>query len=390
MKSYDIVIIGAGSVGQPLAFYCAKRGFEVAVVEREASWGRGQNRAAIGGLRATHSDPAKIRICAESIRIVSSFKEDYGIDIEWRRGGYLYVAFDEERERAFKSLLAVQKAAGLDIDWIGPGRVADLVPGILTDGLLGGTFSPGDGYASSLQTATAFHRLASEAGVDFFFGEPVVDIESSGGKLSLIRTAHEEFTAGLVVNAAGAYAAEIAELAGSSLPVHPDCHEAGVTEPVERFLEPMVVDSRPDGASGNYYFYQAATGQIVFCITPRPQIWGREKASTSSFLPLCARRMIELCPRLRELKVRRTWRGMYPMSPDGFPLVGYARELSNFLNVAGMCGQGFMLGPGLGSIIADCLAGGSSAVKPAGSTGYDFVFEELSPYRSFEAVEMLK
>jgi len=390
MKSYDIVIIGAGSIGVPLSYYCAKRGFEVAVVEREASWGRGQNRAAIGGLRATHSDPAKIRICAESLRIVSSFKEEYGIDIEWRKGGYLYVAYDAEREKAFKSLLSAQKAAGLDIDWVGPSQVAELAPGISTEGLLGGTFSPGDGYASSLMTATAFHRLALGAGVDFFFGEPLVDMVASGGRISSVRTAHESVSGGLFINAAGAFAAEVAELAGSSLPVHPDCHEAGVTEPVERFFEPMVVDSRPDASSGNYYFYQAATGQIVFCITPRPQIWGREKASTSSFLPLCARRMLELWPRLRELKVRRTWRGMYPMSPDGFPLVGYARELPNFLNAAGMCGQGFMMGPGLGSILADCLAGGSTPSRPSGSTEYGFVFEELSPYRSFDAVEVLK
>ncbi len=390
MRNYDIVIAGAGSVGVPLAYYCAKKGFKVAVVEKEASWGRGQNRAAIGGIRATHSDPAKIRVCRESIEIVSRLEEEHGLDVEWRQGGYLFVAYDEEREKAFRKLLEIQKRAGLDIDWVSPGRVAELSPGINLEGLRGGTFSPGDGYASPLQTATAFHRLAMEAGVEFFFGENVTGLETRNGRVAGLATDKDRYSAPLFVNAGGADAADLAALAGAELPIHPDCHEAGVTEPVERFMEPMVVDIRSDAESGNYYFYQCATGQVVFCITPKPQIWGKDKDSTSGFLPLCVRRMLELYPRLRNLKVRRTWRGMYPMTPDGFPIVGYPREAENFLQTVGMCGQGFMLGPGLGRILAECLASGGSAAKPEGGTEYGFVFEELAPYRRFEGMELLK
>jgi sarcosine oxidase subunit beta len=162
MSSYDVVIAGAGSVGVPLSYYSAKKGLKVLVVDKEASWGRGQNRAAIGGIRATFSDPAKIGICTESLAIASTFQEEHGIDIEWRRGGYLFVAYDEERETAFRDLLSIQRAAGLGIDWIGSERVAELAPGIKTEGLRGGTFSPGDGYASSLKTSVAFHKLALE------------------------------------------------------------------------------------------------------------------------------------------------------------------------------------------------------------------------------------
>lgn len=382
MKTYDVVIVGAGSVGLPLSYYCAARGLTVAVIEREDSWGRGQNRAAIGGLRATHSDPAKIKICLESLQIVSRFAQEHGIDVEWRQGGYLYVAYDEERETAFRSLLEVQHAAGLDIDWIPPSRVQELAPGIVVDGLRGGTFSPGDGFASPLRTSTAFHKLAIDAGVDFFFGESVVGMDLQGLRITALRSGREVYSAGLYVNAAGAQAADVAGLAGAELPVHPDCHEGGVTEPVARFMEPMLVDIRSDAESGNYYFYQAATGQIVFCVTPKPQVWGRDTDNTSGFLPLCVRRMLELYPRLRNLKVRRTWRGMYPMTPDGLPIVGYAREAENLLHAVGMCGQGFMIGPGLGRILAAAIA--------TESTEYQLIFDELQPYRKFEGMELLK
>jgi sarcosine oxidase, subunit beta len=383
VKAYDVAIVGAGSVGLPLSYYCAEKGLKVLVVDGEASWGRGQNRAAIGGIRATFSDPAKIGICAESLAIASLFEEEHGIDIGWRRGGYLFVAYDEERESSFRDLLRVQRAAGLDIDWIGPRRVAELAPGIRMEGLRGGSFSPGDGYASPLKASVAFHRLALEAGVEFRFGEEVVGLETKGGRVTRMRTKAGSYEAAVFVDAAGAGAAGLAAMAGVSIPVRPDCHEGGVTEPVERFLEPMLVDIRSEGETGNYYFYQAATGQIVFCITPEPRVWGGDTDSTSSFLPCCAGRMLRLYPRLAGLKVRRTWRGLYPMTPDGQPIVGYAASPENFLLAAGMCGQGFMLGLGLGGILARLIAGESRA----GSD--DAILERLSPSREFEGAELL-
>jgi sarcosine oxidase, subunit beta len=381
MSGVDVLVIGSGSVGTPLAYYLARGGLSVAVVDGEASWGRGQNRAAIGGIRATFSDPAKIRICSESLALVSAFREEHGIDVEWRRGGYLFAAYDDEREASFKGLLEVQRAAGLDIGWIGAERVAQLAPGIETDGLRGGTFSPGDGYASPLALSTAYHRLAAEAGVVFRFGERVLGMDLEGGRVARVRTSRGSVSAGLYVDAAGAEAAEVAAMAGVEVPVRPDCHEAGVTEPVARFMEPMLVDVRSDSESGTCYFYQASTGQVVFCVTPNPQVWGTDRDSTSGFLPLVARRMLELYPRLASLRVRRTWRGMYPMTPDGQPIVGYAREARNMILACGMCGQGFMIGPGLGSLLARSIA----------SDGLlDPVLEQLSPYREYAGAELLK
>jgi len=390
VKTYDIVIAGAGSVGVPLSWQLASRGLKVAVLDSEPSWGRGQNRAAIGGLRATHSDPAKIRICLESIRIVSAMEEEHGLDVEWYKGGYLYVAYDEERRSAFLNLLKIQKKEGLDIDWVGPEQIAELAPGIRAEGLLGGTFSPGDGFASPLMAGTAFHKLAMLSGVEFFFNTRIESVNMEGDRVSSFQAGGDTWSAPLFINAGGAEAADLASLAGLDVPVHPDCHEAGVTEPVRRFMQPMVVDIKPDSESGNYYFYQASTGQVVFCITPRPQIWGRDKDSTSSFLPLCLGRMLELYPRLRSLRVRRTWRGMYPMTPDGLPIVGYPEKAKNFLQAVGMCGQGFMMGPGLGKILAESIAAGGGFGKPAGGTPYGFVFDELACDRGFEHVELLK
>lgn len=349
-KSYDIVIIGAGSIGVPAALELASKGLKVLVLEAESAPGQGNNKKAIGGVRATHSDFGKMSVCLRSIQILSGWKEQYGEDIGWMSNGYSYPAYTEADEKILKDLMRVQLGFGLHIRWVSPQEYNELVPGINMDGLRGSTYSAEDGSCSSLLTGSAYYFHALRAGVDFRFGEKVLGFEMSGDRIAKVRTDKDSYTAGTVINAAGNHAREIGAMAGLDLPVHPDNHKAGITEPVAPFMGPMVVDMRKRPGSANFYFYQNHEGQVVFCITPDPPILGIDNRSTSKFLPLCSKRMLEVYPRLRHLKVRRTWRGQYPMTPDGFPIVG--RVGVNLVNAVGMCGQGFMLGPGLAELLA--------------------------------------
>lgn len=383
MITSDVLIIGAGSIGLPLSYYLALKKQKVIVLEQAASVGRGQNRAAIGGIRATHSDPAKIAICKLSIAIFKDFQARYGYDIDWLAGGYLFPVYDDTNEKTFKQLITYQKTFGLNIDWIAPEEVEKLVPGINPEGLRGGSFSPEDGSASPLKVADAYYMLARQLGVDFRFREKVIAIERNDDRIIKVRTdSGLEYSADLFINAAGAEARELGLLADVDLPVWPDSHEGGITEPVQRFFEPMVVDIRPDEQSSNYYFYQNREGQVVFCITPNPKIPGMDCDNTSGFLPLVVRRMLSLYPRLRHLRIRRIWRGLYPMTPDGFPIIGFCPGIKNLFLAVGMCGQGFMLGPGLGMMLAEILMNTSAQ--------YGDILKPLSPSRSFTGQEVLK
>jgi sarcosine oxidase subunit beta len=381
--AYDVIVIGAGSVGTPAALALAEAGLKVLVLDDNASVGQGSNKHAIGGLRATFSDPAKIRIGQRSLEIVSRWKQDRGEDLEWRQGGYSFVAYTERDRASLQDLLLTQKAFGLNIDWLDRAAILEIIPDLNPDGLLGGTYSPEDGHASPLLAAHAFYVHARRAGAEFRFQEPVKGLIIEGGAVRGVATDQAEYGADVVINAAGGWAADIGRMAGLSLPVTPDSHEGAVTEPVAPFLKPMVVDIRPLPGSANYYFYQHATGQIIFCITPNPSIWGTDRRETSSFLPMVAQRMVDLMPRLGPLRVRRTWRGLYPMTPDGFPLVGWAREVRGLLLAVGMCGQGFMLGPGLGEILAHLVQDKLPAKDRE-------ILEFLSPYRVFQGMEKLK
>jgi sarcosine oxidase subunit beta len=349
-RTYDIVIVGAGSVGVPAALELASRGRKVLVLEAESAPSQANNKKAIGGVRATHSDFGKISVCQRSIQIMSSWQERFGDDIGWMSNGYSYPAYTAEDEKTLKDLMRVQLGFGLNIRWISPQEYNELVPGINMDGLRGSTYSPEDGSCSPLLLGSAYYFHALRAGVDFRFREQVLGFEMSGDRINTVHTDKASYLAGTVINAAGNHAREIGAMAGTDLPVHPDNHEAGITEPVAPFMGPMVVDMRKRPGSANFYFYQNHEGQVVFCVTPDPPILGIDNRSTSQFLPLCSKRMLEVYPCLRHLKVRRTWRGQYPMTPDGFPIVGKAG--ANFVNAVGMCGQGFMLGPGLAELMA--------------------------------------
>ncbi|WP_457557014.1 NAD(P)/FAD-dependent oxidoreductase [Candidatus Harpocratesius sp.] len=387
-KKHDVIIIGAGSVGIPIAQYCARDGLSVLVIEKEASVSQGDNKHAIGGIRATHTQRAKILLGLRSIEIFSNWKEECGDDIGWVQGGYCYVAYTKEHVQLFQNNVKLQKSLGLNIDFYGPEKIKELVPGINSDGLLGGTFSPGDGNASPLLAANAFYRDALRNGAEFHFNEKVIAIKRNGAKIEKIITDKAEYNAKWVINAAGGYAKEIGELIGLDLPVAPTSHEAGITEPVKYFLKPMVVDIRPCtdsifGNSKNFYFYQNNEGQIIFCITPDPPYFGHDREETSQFLPQIAKRMIKLLPRLKNIKVRRTWRGLYPDTPDGAPIVGLVKEIENYINAIGMCGQGYMLGPGIGELI-------SRLIQDKLTDNDHIILNELTLYRDFGVIEQLK
>jgi len=384
VTNYDVIIIGAGSVGVPAALGMAHAGVNVLVLDQFASQGQGSNKSAIGGIRATHSDPAKIRLCLRSLEIISTWQETYGHNVDWTTGGYTFVAYREQEERTLKGLLKVQHSYGLNIGWYDKDDFLKIVPDLNQNGLIGGTFSPEDGHCSTLLAGHAFYEEAKRTGATFHYHERVTGIVVENGRVKGVKTTKGEYGTKVVLNAAGPWARKIGALVGLDHPVNPDSHEGGITEPVAHFLGPMVVDIRPSPGSGNYYFFQLATGQVVFSITPQPPIPGFDRRETSVFLPQVARRMVALMPRLTNIRVRRTWRGLYPMSPDGSPLVGWSEEVKGYLMAIGMCGQGFMLGPGLGELLARMVT------QETLSSEDQETLQILSPYRRFRGQEALK
>jgi sarcosine oxidase subunit beta len=380
-EDFDAIVVGAGSVGVPITYFLAKEGLRVLCLDALASAGQGQNKAAIGGVRATHSDPAKILICKESLRIFGAWEEETGTSIGWKMGGYCFPVYREQEEKLLQSLLPTQRRFKLNIDWLDARGIERTVAGINPKGLLGGTYSPEDGQISPLLAIESFANEARKLGAEFRYREPAVSLTVEGDTAKAVtgvRTNRGEYRAPVVVNAAGSDATAVCRMAGVEIPVIPDSHEAGITSPVRQFLGPLVVDIRPgpEGRTTNFYFGQVESGQIIFCYTPKPLFPGTDRDCTSEFVPVIARRLVNLIPRLKGLTVRRLWRGLYPMTPDGVAVIGKAPGVDGFHLAVGMCGQGFMMGPGVGANMASLITKGKPLMDAE-------TFALLSPSRDF-------
>eukprot|EP01029_Cantina_marsupialis_P029122 TRINITY_DN779828_c0_g1_i1.p1 TRINITY_DN779828_c0_g1~~TRINITY_DN779828_c0_g1_i1.p1 ORF type:complete len:412 (+),score=124.94 TRINITY_DN779828_c0_g1_i1:170-1405(+) len=399
-KVYDAVVVGGGSVGVCVAQKMAEDGLKPLVIEEKATTGQGQNKRAIGGVRATHGTPGKILTCLRSLEIFSNWKEERGDDIEWHSGGYMFPLYREQEDNVLSGLLEMQKSVGLNIDRIEPEQVEKLVPGINMEGLRGGIYSPEDGHCSPMLSGIAFKRAAMKAGAEFHFDDKGVKLlTDENGVVNGVETENgEKFIGKVVVDCTGGFDLEQPLLTSQGLtplPLHPDCHEAGITEPVADFFKTMIVDLRPGDKSKNFYFYQNTHGQVIFCITPDPAILGVDERETSEFLPMITKRMIDVIPRLKNLSVRRVWRGIYPMSPDGSPLVGWNKEIEGLFHATAMCGQGFMLGPGLGETVARTIVRGKDDVPSMESEDKlerddATILDEFNLYREFKGMEALK
>jgi sarcosine oxidase subunit beta len=381
--NYDAVIAGAGSVGVPTAMALGELGIKTLVIDKHPSPGQGENKHAIGGIRATHSAPGKILTCRRSLEIFSTWQELHGDNIEWLKGGYVFPVYRQKDEKLLTDLLPFQKKYGLKIDFVDAKVIQKLIPGINPDGLRGGTFSPDDGSISPLLCVNAFYRRALASGVTFHFNETITKILRKDGKIIGVATDKSSYSCAVVIDAAGPFSPELCSGANIKIPVISDSHEGAITEPDKPFFQCMVVDIRPAPGSKNYYFYQNKHGQVVFCITPDPPIVGKDKRETSAFLPQVCTRMVGLLPRLKNLRVRRTWRGLYPMTPDGSPLVGWSRDLEGLLHATGMCGQGLMLAPGVAEVVARLVAGKTTPNDK-------IILKEFSPHRDFKEEETLK
>ncbi len=353
------------------------------MLEQLASVGQASNKHAIGGIRATHSDPAKITLGNRSLDVFKSWQEQHGDDIEWRQGGYSFVAYTEEHVKSLQDLCGWQVQHGLNISWLGREDLLSVIPHLNAEGLLGGTYSPEDGSASPLKSAFAFHKRAIEKGAEFHFNEKVTGFIHEGDRVNGVKTDRGSYYGKWIINAAGGWAKTISQMAGVDIPIEPDSHEAAITEPVQRLFYPMIVDMRARPGSANFYFYQHPTGKIIFCMTPEPAILGSHTLASSDFLPRAARRLLELMPVLQHIRVRRVWRGTYPNTPDGSPILGEVPGLDGYLLATGMCGQGFMFGPGVGLLMRDLILNHLDNQDK-------IILESLSYSRSFDSVEVLK
>jgi sarcosine oxidase subunit beta len=375
-RSADVVVIGAGVIGAATGYYLAKSGLKVLVLERDFPCAGSTGRC-IGGIRAQFSHDLTIRVMMESVSMFRGLSDELGEDVEWHSGGYLFLAFDEKRKRAFLDAIAIQKRYGLEVRFVSPDECVKIAPGLDPTGLLGGAYCPTDGQANPFKVTYGYLEGIKRLGGGLLVGCEVKQVDRLGDKVVSVTDAKgDEYVCDLLLNAAGCWAREVGRMAGVKVPVTADRHESLVTEAVERVFDPMLVDYRSDGC---YFVQHSGTGHFIGCYTPVPLVPGHNVDATDEFIAEMPRRMVRLVPRLASVKVLRQWAGSYEMSPDGNPICG-GTPLRGFHVSSGMSGHGFMFGPALGKLMAEQMVDGRASIP----------LDDFSLSRNFGKTEAMK
>ncbi|NHN45984.1 FAD-binding oxidoreductase [Halostella sp. JP-L12] len=359
------VIVGGGVVGLASAYYLADRGASVTVCEAGSIGGGSTGRSA-GGVRAQFSTPVNVDLSRESVRVWESFEAEFGVDIGYRQSGYLFLARDGATADAFREQVTMQNDRGVPSELLSPADLRERWPAIDADQFVAATYCSEDGFADPHLALQGFSTAASEAGAEIRTNAPVTGIDADGAADAgvTVRTPDARIDADYVVNAAGAWAGRVAELAGLDLPVSPRRRQLAVVEPARAVpgTDPLTIDL--DRGS---YFRPERDGRALVGghfddadpdVDPDRYDDSMDLDWAATAVECAADYADYFGP---ETGVVRGWAGLYAVTPDHHPVM--EESAPGVVTAAGFSGHGFQHAPATGQIVADlCLDGETSLV----------------------------
>ncbi len=375
-KKVKHLIIGGGVIGASVAYHLAMRGErDIVIIERDRVPGTGSTGRATGGIRCQFETPVNIRMSLHSLNFIKSC----GFDAGYEPRGYLFFATEPEHFEYLKMSSERQKQLGVaNVRIVTKDEIKKIVPGMITDDILGGAFCADDGFVNPVALLSGFLRKAVERGAEVRCGVSVLSFVVREGRIAAVATDAGEIECDNAVLCTGAWAAELAATAGVQLPVKPLRRQivwARTKEALPASL-PMVIDIgsgfhfRPakefgsiENASGGHLKNDAdQAADEVFFAYPDP-------AETNSFNTLPDEGFIKKVYELAETRapfladsdvIREKCRaGLYEVSPDHHAIIGRSGVDGLFL-ANGFSGHGVMHSPAAGHALAEIILDGTS------------------------------
>jgi len=352
-RTADAVVIGGGIHGASIAWQLTNGGLRNVVVLEAHRLAQASTGLSVGGIRQQFSHPSNIALSRESIRVFEHFEERFGVDIELRQVGYLFLARTDSVWRAFLGDVELQRTHGVPVEVLSRDEIADRWPYIAAGELAGGTFGPEDGYADPYKAAMGFVRAARGLGVRFEERCEVTGIGVQRGRVVGVSTSRGAIETPVVVIAAGAWGARVAGLAGIRLPVLPIRRQVFATRPFDGIPGPvpMILDVEPA-------FYLRGEGPALLLGMSDPnEPPGFETTVDDSFKLEVADAAVKLVPALERAEILRGWAGLYAVTPDNNPIIGELPVQGLFCAV-GFSGHGFQQAPAVGRVLAELILSG--------------------------------
>ncbi|MBY6153789.1 FAD-binding oxidoreductase [Vannielia litorea] len=352
----DVLVIGGGLHGLSAALHCARLGARVALVEREFT-GRHASGATAAGVRTLGRDPAELPLSLEAAQSWRDMAELVGDDCGFHASGQVQVAEDEAALEKVRARVEALTAQGMTHErLIGPNELKSLVPAMASH-CLGAAWAEGDGAADPHKTIRAFRRVALAAGVEVFEQTAVTALSRVGANWR-VDTSGGVFEAPIVVNAAGAWSAEVAAMAGDPLRLGMKHSMMIVTERASRVVAPVV-----SAMGRRLSFKQTDVGTLLIGGGVQGRLAENGQGASVDFAALS--RALDTTKRLfpwtEGLRIVRTWAGMEATTDNHLPIIGFSRRAEGLIHDFGFSGHGFQLVPSVGRVIAELATEGRTA-----------------------------
>lgn len=373
-KTYDAILIGAGIMGCSTAFELAGRGMSVAVLEK-GRLGAGPTGESSAIIRQHYSNELTARMAHYSLRIFQDFEDRIGEDCGFKETGFIALVPATNRA-GLEANLAVQQRIGIDTRLISTDDLRELIPGLNTADAVAAAYEPESGYSDAYLTVTAYANAAKRLGADIYQSTRVTEILFEGDRVKGVCTVDGEMHAPIVVNCAGAWAAQVGVMAGlvddvmgdvsgpvsdtTALPIR-SCRVqvAILRRPADMSrLHPVVVDF----IHASYFRADAGNITIAGLIDPAeadavvdPDDY--DKHTDFDFATDIAERLIKRWPDLERGELAEGYASLYAVTPDWHPIIDEVPEGSGHFICSGFSGHGFKLGPAVGLMTADLITG---------------------------------
>lgn len=355
-KTADVVIIGGGIIGLSIAYHLALKKAGRIVLLEKGQLGEGSTSRCVGGIRTQFSTEINIRFSLESLKTFDRFGEEFGVNPEFKRIGYLFLATTEEEMVIFEKNIKLQKRFGIPVELLNPDEIRKRWPYLKTDDIFGGTFCTWDGYAGTSEVLSGFVRGAKRGGAKIHEGAEVVGISLKNGRVNSVRTREGEISTSTVVNAAGPFAALVGEMAGIKIPVKPLRRQVFVTAPFHLTDSsiPLTIDYHR-----GWYFRKEVDGFLLSGPIDREP--GFNLNIDYEAMADASENAMYRVPALEKARIARGWAGLYEISPDNHAILGKVPGTEGLILANGFSGHGFQHSPAVGNVIAELIVEGKAS-----------------------------
>jgi len=361
-RACDVLVIGAGVIGAATAYFAAKAGLSVTIVDQGLP-ASGTSSACEGNILVSDKELGpELELTRYSLSVWKGELAEHRHLWEFEAKGGIIVASRPSSLESLHRVMAVQRGFGVAVEELDPAALRRAEPHVTPDAL-GGAYYPEDSQVQPMLVAAHLVRLATEAGAVFHAGATVTGMMRDGDRVTGVRTTRGDFAAGNVVNCTGTWAGEIGALAGVNVPVMPRRGFVMVTEPLPPMVHHKVyaaeyidnVGSSDAGLQASPVVEGTPGGTILIGST-RERV-GFDRTVSTEALRRLAQNATGLFPFLAGVRAIRHYHGFRPYCPDHLPVIGHDDRAPGLWHAAGHEGAGIGLSVGTGKLLSQALSG---------------------------------